>query len=62
MSAEGNTLYVPTTLDASARDRAEVICDQIAIAHFDAEGVDLGFEFVGVLDEDGGNAAACGSR
>lgn len=59
MSSDGDTLMVPTTLNASAVDRARAICHQLVTIHFDGDGVDLGYEFVGVLDRDGGNAAAC---
>ena len=59
MSAEGDILTVPTTLNAMADDRAEAICDQLAMVHFDAEGEDLGYRIIGVLDQDGGNAASC---
>jgi hypothetical protein len=59
MTGEGTILTVPTTLDAAADDRAYAICDQLVIAHFDGEGRDLGYEYVGVLDQDGGNAATC---
>ena len=50
---------MPTTLNAEARDRAEAICNQFVVAHFDADARDLGYEFVGILDRDGGNLAAC---
>ena len=59
MTGERDLLTVPTTLNALARDRALVICDQIARAHFDGSGQDLGYAVVNVLDKDGGNAAAC---
>lgn len=59
MSGTGSVLNVPTTLNAVADDRASAICDMLALAHFDADGEDLGYEFIGVLDQDGGNAAAC---
>jgi hypothetical protein len=59
MTAEGTILRVPTTLNAAARDRASVICQQLATAHFDGTGKDLGYDTIGVLDKDGGNAAAC---
>lgn len=59
MTADGDILNVPTTLNASARDRASAICDQLVTAHFDAEGHDLGYKFIGILDRDGGHAAAC---
>ena len=60
MTAEGTILRVPTTLNAEARDRAQVICATIARVHFDGDtGEDLGYETVGILDRDGGNAAAC---
>jgi hypothetical protein len=59
MSAEGDILNVPTRLNAAADERAAAICDQFAVAHFDGEGNDLGYRFIGILDQDGGNAAAC---
>ena len=58
MTADGTTLIVPTTLNAGATDRASAICDQFL--HFDGEtGDPLGYDTIGVLDRDGGNAAAC---
>lgn len=60
MTADGTILNVPTGLNAAARDRARVICEMLARAHFDgATGDDLGYGAIGVLDVDGGNAAAC---
>ena len=59
MTAEGDVLTVPTTLDATARERALVICGQIARAHFNGVGADLGFASVGILDRDGGHVATC---
>ena len=59
MEADGSILTVPTTLNAEATDRAEAICEQLAVAHFDGDGEDLGYATIGVLDRDGGNAAAC---
>jgi hypothetical protein len=62
MTADGPILIVPTTLAAldGMRERAQVICETIARVHFDGEtGEDLGYETVGILDRDGGNAAAC---
>jgi hypothetical protein len=59
LSADEDILYVPTTLNADADQRAGAICDQLALAHFDGDGNDLGYKFVGILDRDGGNAAAC---
>jgi hypothetical protein len=61
MRAEGTILNVPTTLQpvSGTDDRAEVICDQIVTAHFDAEGNDLGYDVVGVEARDGSDAAAC---
>lgn len=53
LTANGTILNVPTTLAAEARDRATAICEQVALMD------DLGFETVGVLNRDGGNAAAC---
>ena len=62
MTADGEILNVPTTLNAAATDRAEVICNQLAVAHFDSSGTALGYEIIGILDQDGGNAAACTVR
>lgn len=59
MTADGTILLVPTTLNAAARGRAEAICKLFALVRFDTEGVALGYEVVGILDRDGGNAAAC---
>jgi hypothetical protein len=59
MSAEGTILKVPTTLNAAAKDRAGAICVQIAAAHRDGNGKDLGYETVGVLDRDGAFMASC---
>lgn len=59
MWAEDDILNVPTTLNAAATDRAAVICDLITTVHFDATGTDLGYRYVGILDRDGGRAAAC---
>ena len=64
MTANGPFLTVPTALSASGMDdRAAVICDQIAIAHFDgATGDPLGFETIVILDRNGGTAAECRIR
>jgi hypothetical protein len=59
MSAVGTILTVPTTLDPSATDRADTICDELAEAHVGRDGKDLGYQSIGVLDKDGGNASAC---
>ena len=59
LSGTGDILNVLTTLNPAADDRAQAICDQIATAHFDDDGNDLGFAFVGILDNHHGNAAAC---
>ena len=59
MSAVGTILRVPTTLDPSATDRADTICDELAEAHLGSDGKDLGYQSIGVLDKDGGNASAC---
>lgn len=60
MSATGTILNVPTTLNGTAHARAVAICDMVALAHFDGDtGADLGYHTVGVLDKDGGHAAAC---
>jgi len=59
MSADGDILNVPTTLASAARDRAAAICHQLVVAHFDADGKSLGYKFIGILDKNGGHAAAC---
>jgi hypothetical protein len=61
MSGEGSILDVPTTLAPAEGfdDRANAICAMLATGHFDGEGRDLGYHIIGVLDKDGGNAAAC---
>ena len=61
MTADGTTLIVPTTVNATGmEERSAVICDQIAIAHFDgATGEPLGFETILVLDRDGDLEATC---
>lgn len=60
MTGDGTILNVPTGLNAAAGDRAQVICEAVARAHFDgATGDDLGYQTVGILDMNGGYAAAC---
>ena len=60
MTGTGTTLTVPTGLNAASTARASAICDQIAIAHFDATtGDDLGYTTIRVLDLKGGEAAVC---
>jgi hypothetical protein len=59
LSADGDILIVPTLLAAAATNRARAICEQFATFHFDAEANDLGYTTIGILDRDGGNAAAC---
>lgn len=59
MTGDGTILRVPTTLDAGETDRAKTICNLFTFASFDANGVALGYQIVGILDKDGGNAAAC---
>ncbi len=59
MFGNGNILKVPTTLASYIPDRPRAICAQIAIAHFDGDGADLGYEVVGVLDRAGNWVAAC---
>jgi hypothetical protein len=59
MSADGTILIVPTTLDPAVDERGDVICDQLALAHFDADGKDLGYDVIGIKDMNGGNLAAC---
>lgn len=43
MRGEGHSLHVPTTLRGKDYDRAVAICNQVAIAHFDGHGRDLGY-------------------
>jgi hypothetical protein len=50
---------VPTLLNAEADERARAICDLFTQFHFDGEANDVGYTTVGILDRDGGNAAAC---
>jgi hypothetical protein len=59
MTANGTTLIVPTTLGPADRDRATVLCSQVAFAHNDLKGIDLGYKFVGMLNRNGGNLASC---
>lgn len=59
MTADGATLSVPTYLAASENARGEEICALIALAHYDANAADLGYEVIGILDNGGGNLAAC---
>ena len=59
MSAEGDTLTVRTRLSAEDRDRAAAICDQLAIAHFDREGRDLGYQFIEILTRASRTVATC---
>lgn len=59
MTADGTILNVPTNLDPANTDRATVICKQLAFAHFDSAGKDLGYKTIGILDRTGGHAAAC---
>lgn len=60
MTADGDILNVPTGLNAASRDRGAALCEMLATAHFDgATGDPLGYEYVGILDMNGGNLAAC---
>lgn len=59
MFAEGTILNVPTNLNAAAKDRAGAICEQVATAHHDGNGKDLGYVTIGVLDKDGAFMASC---
>jgi hypothetical protein len=59
MTADGTMLLVPTNLGSADRGRATVLCRQVAFAHNDLQGLDLGYEFVGMLDRNGGNLAGC---
>lgn len=58
-SATPSSAFSGVSRSAAARDRAEAICNQFVFAHFDIDGTDLGYEIIGILDKDGGNAAAC---
>jgi len=53
MAGEGGTLFAPTTLNGQEFDRALAICGQVASAHFDALGRDLGYTFVSILKQNG---------
>jgi hypothetical protein len=59
MTADGTILTVPTQFAAGDANNADTACYLIAKGHRDPFGKDLGYETVGVLDVDGGNAAAC---
>lgn len=60
MTADGSILNVPTRLDPSGDDRADVICGFLATVHYDrANGDDLGYDTVGIFDTSGGNLATC---
>ena len=59
MTADGTTLIVPTNLEPADRGRATNLCRQVAFNHNDLRGLDLGYEFVGMLDRNGGNLASC---
>lgn len=61
MSAEGAILNVPTKLSSEERNRnrAQDIYRLLAFAHFDTEGRDLGYQFIGIFDSAGGNPYAC---
>ena len=65
MTADGMTLIVPTTINATGMEaRAAEICDQIAILlPFDGASAETpGFEDISVLDRDGDEDAHCGIR
>ena len=62
MSAEGDTLTVRTRLSAEDGDRAAAICDQLAIAHFDSAGSNLGYEFIEILTRGARTVATCEAR
>lgn len=59
MTADGVILNVPTTLEPGISDEAKFLCKQMTFAHFDSDAKPLGYEIVGILDKNGGNAAAC---
>jgi len=54
-----STLEVPTDLLPSDRDGAKSICLYILAQRFDSNARPLGYDQVGVLDRDGGNAWLC---
>jgi hypothetical protein len=62
MRGEGDTLYVPTTLTYRGGDRAVAICDQLAVAHVDEDGRDLGYRTIDVRYRAGGHLADCRIR
>lgn len=59
MSMDGSTLVVPTTLNESAGARGGAICAATAELRFDAEGNELGFDGVRVLDMNGERMTDC---
>lgn len=59
MTGEGRTLYVPTVLSPQDRNRAQEACQPLAFAHFDTEGIDFGYELIGILDSFGGTIWVC---
>jgi hypothetical protein len=60
MRGEGDTLYVPTTLNGQGYDRAVAICDQFADWQSDPEGNDLGYASIAVVKRHGGPRFANG--
>lgn len=61
MSAEGDLLRVPTTLNAGAQGQGLALCEQLAWSHLLGRGMEghLGFRHIGVMDKNGGDLAAC---
>jgi hypothetical protein len=55
MTGAGDTLYVPTSLNGEAYDRAMAICDLVALAHEDEAGRDLGYTVIVVQKQNGGS-------
>jgi hypothetical protein len=68
LEGEGGALFVRTTLRGRDYDFAVAICVQLAGAHFDSVGRDLGYMSVTIVKENGGehflggNAAHCAVR
>ena len=59
MTASGHLLTVPTTLHAGAFDRAAAICNQVAVAHLDGAGVELGYRDIEIWDQSDDYLADC---
>jgi hypothetical protein len=60
MTAEGRVLAVPTTLGPADKDRAYAFCEQLALAHVDADAKVPGYEqLIRLLGIDGGGLTSC---